>query len=114
MVPARCWLRRTDGACRLEPLVDFDPDYGAHDRAPAAGGLDGNSFDDAGAPAGKSASDIGMEIDGNVIVKFDNGLLFKALGGVFLPGDAGALLVNGNTANKDAAWEIKTVGVVKF
>jgi hypothetical protein len=71
-------------------------------------------WDETGAPSGKSASDLGMEIDANAIVKFNNGLIFKTLGGVFLPGEAGALLINGNTDAMDAAWEIKNVLVVKF
>ena len=55
-----------------------------------------------------------MEVDGNVIIKFSNGLIFKSLAGVYMPGTAGAYLINGNARTTDAAWEIKNVVVAKF
>ena len=71
-------------------------------------------FDATGTPTGKSATDLGQEIDANLIVKLKGPVILKTLGGVFLPGDAAANLINGNTTYKDPAWEIKQVGVVKF
>ncbi len=71
-------------------------------------------FDAAGIPTGAASSDLGMEVDANVILKFGNGLVFKTLGGVFLPGDGAALLINGDTDSTQPAWEIKNVALVKF
>ncbi len=71
-------------------------------------------FDETGTPTGKAATDLGQEVDANLIVKLKGPVVLKTLGGVFLPGDAAANLINGNTKYKDAAWEIKQVGVVKF
>lgn len=73
-----------------------------------------HGFDATGSPTGPSASDLGMEVDANVLVKFNNSLLFQTYGGVFLPGEAGALLINGHTDAMDAAWEVKNVFTVKF
>lgn len=72
-------------------------------------------FDSTGTPTAESASDIGMEIDANIIIKLFRGrFIYKTLFGVFLPGKAAGLLINGNTNNLSPAWEFKHVAVVKF
>lgn len=74
-----------------------------------------HGFDPAtGVPTGDSASDLGMEVDSNLIVKFTNGLIGECQFGYFLPGDAAGYLINGNTTSLVPAWEVKNMATVKF
>ena len=68
----------------------------------------------ADGPLGDSASDLGQEIDLNLTLKLRKGVVFKSLGGVFLPGDAAGYLINGNTDSLDPAMEVKNVLVIKI
>ncbi len=63
---------------------------------------------------GASASDIGQEIDFKFNYAMQPGLNFLLRGGYFMPGDAAGYLLNGNTQNSDAAWELKGMVLYKF
>ncbi|MCB9743917.1 MAG: alginate export family protein [Alphaproteobacteria bacterium] len=71
-------------------------------------------FDAAGVPAGPSSNDIGQEVDVNLGLKVWKGFSYKALFGVFLPGDAAGLLINGGTDSLEPAWEVKQVVTATF
>lgn len=61
-----------------------------------------------------TASDIGQEIDFKVSYKMYDPFDLTLRGGYFMPGDAANYLINGNTANDDAAWELKGTVTYKF
>ncbi len=67
-----------------------------------------------GAPTDETSGDLGQEIDFNLKFTILPGLKYIALFGYFMPGDASALLINGNTTDTDAAWELKQVLVYAF
>lgn len=69
---------------------------------------------DATGPGDAAASDLGMEVDADLIVKFSNGLQSQTLFGVFLPGTAAGYLINGTASSLVPAWEIKQVATVRF
>ena len=73
-----------------------------------------HGFDAGGAPTAETAKDLGQEVDANLILNVYDNVTYKALFGYFVPGDAAALLINGNTDHKDPAWELKQVVDVKF
>lgn len=72
-------------------------------------------FDATGTPTGETASDLGWEVDGNLLLSLrEGGVYGKALFGWFQPGDAAGLLINGNTDHLEGAWEVKTEAGVRF
>ena len=73
-----------------------------------------HAFDETGAILDASSNDIGHEIDANLTIKIWPGVVYKALFGVFLPGDGAGYLINGNTDNLQTAWELKQVVAVSF
>lgn len=75
---------------------------------------DVHGFDATGTPTGQTSKDIGQEVDVNLKLTVLPGLKYVVLFGYFLPGDASALLINGNTTDTDAAWEVKQVLLYAF
>lgn len=73
-----------------------------------------HGFDATGTPTDETASDIGQEIDANLILSVYDNVTYKALFGYFTPGDAAGLLINGNTTSLEPAWELKQEVDVKF
>jgi hypothetical protein len=71
-------------------------------------------FDATGVPGGKSSQDLGQEVDLDVGLTIWKGLSYKVEGGVFLPGDAAGLLINGTTDALDPAFEVKQVLAARF
>ena len=76
--------------------------------APIAG------FDATGTPTDDESSDIGHEIDADLVVTIWPGVTYKALFGVFLPGDGAGYLMLGHADNLTPAWELKQVVTVAF
>ncbi|MFB6346852.1 MAG: hypothetical protein ABEK50_14095, partial [bacterium] len=58
--------------------------------------------------------DLGEEVDAQFSVDLYENLNVTSRGGVFFPGDAALLLVNGNTDNEETAWEWKNTLTYKF
>jgi len=58
-------------------------------------------------PTTATARSLGQELDANATVTLYPSLKVAVLFGWFMTGDAAALLVNGDTAVKEDAWEIK-------
>ncbi len=75
---------------------------------------DVHGFDATGTPTADTSKDLGQEIDVNLKLTILPGLKYLVLFGYFLPGDASALLINGDTQNTDAAWEVKQVLMYAF
>ena len=71
-------------------------------------------FDETGEATSESATDIGQEIDVNLHWNVWKGFGYKALFGIFLPGDAAGYLINGNTNTLEPAWEVKQVVTAAF
>lgn len=73
------------------------------------------AFDAAtGAPTGKTAQDLGQEIDANLSLRITKGLEYQALYGYFLPGTAAGYLINGNADVLEPAWELKQTLTASF
>ena len=75
---------------------------------------DVHGWDAMGVPTDETASDLGMEIDVNLKLTIYEELKYIVLFGYFMPGDAAALLMNGNTDKTEAAMEVKQVLLYKF
>jgi hypothetical protein len=71
-------------------------------------------FDATGTPTATAASDLGFEVDLDARATLRKGVTMQMQSGVFFPGDAAALLINGNTDTTDLAWEIKLIGALKI
>lgn len=65
-------------------------------------------WDDDG-PTDQTARDLGQEVNLNLHLQIYENLRYTALSGLFLAGDASALLINGNLDDRDNAWELKQV-----
>lgn len=63
----------------------------------------------AAGPSTATSHDLGQEVDLNIKWAIRPGLQLIGLYGAFMPGDAAALLINGNTDSKEMAWEAKHV-----
>jgi len=72
------------------------------------------AWDATGTPTSDSASDLGMELDGNFTLHVYKGFTYKALFGYFMPGTATGYLMLGNDDNLENAWELKQVVAAKF
>ncbi|KHD05782.1 hypothetical protein PN36_16585 [Candidatus Thiomargarita nelsonii] len=68
----------------------------------------------ADGPTSQLSDDIGQEVDAIFKWKLYKKLIFSSRFGYFMPGEATLLLVNGNTANDDDAWEWKNTLTFKF
>ncbi len=63
----------------------------------------------AAGPTTQASHDLGQEFDLNVMWAIRPGLQLIGQYGVFLPGDGAALLINGDLAKKQPAWEAKHI-----
>ncbi len=61
-----------------------------------------------------TASDLGQEVDFRATYKIYDQLGWTLRGGYFMPGKAARYLINGTSAYKDAAWELKSTITYKF
>ncbi len=73
-----------------------------------------HGWDATGTPTDDESSDIGHEVDANLVVKIWPGVTYKALFGVFLPGDGAGYLMLGHADDLAPAWEVKQVLAVAF
>ena len=62
----------------------------------------------------ETATDLGQEVDFKISYKMYKELDLTLRGGVFMPGDAAAFLINGTNAYKENAWELKATITYKF
>ena len=63
---------------------------------------------------GKSANDLGQEIDFKFVWKVQKALAIGLRGGYFMPGSAAGYLINGTDEYDSAAWELKSFILYKF
>jgi len=68
----------------------------------------------ADGPGTRSAQDLGHEVDLNVGLRLLENVQFKALSGVFLPGQASGFLIRGTDTSLEPVWELKNVVVVRL
>lgn len=73
-----------------------------------------HGFDASGTPTNDTSANLGHEVDLNLTWNIYKKVTYKALAGVFLPGEGSGLLMLGNTDSLDPAWEVKQVVAVGF
>lgn len=73
-----------------------------------------HGWDATGAPTAVTSQDIGHEVDVDLVVRLLPRVTCTALFGAFVPGEGAALLITGDAANRQTAWEVKQVVDIAF